>query len=213
MVMVTCLCGRVELGFPASNVPRVRSLCGCDDCQRRIQYLAQKGGTPLDLEHPIEVANFENQIRFVSHTHKGQQQQQQQQTSRLQLLEVFQLGSETHMRNVASTCCHSFLCAQNTDFHGNAVATLPQYAEVTHAATHKDIEFLSFGKFWPNKKYQPPVDTIQFWKTEDGGFDGTKGFMDALDTAMRSNAAPLSEKIPGTLSFDELVEGLPVQIV
>lgn len=199
MATVSCKCGQVKFCFPASKLPRVHSLCACDDCQRRVQYLADQGGTPLDTTHAIEVANFEGQIQFEE--------------GRDQLL-FFRLReeTETNMINVASQCCHSFLCARNTDFHGNAVATLPQYAIVKHEED-KPIEFLSFRKFWPTKLETVPKGIIEFWKTEDGGFDGTEGFEEALGTAMGANAAPLSEKIEGTISFDELVEGQTIVTV
>lgn len=200
MATVTCKCGEVKFQFPTSSTPRVHSLCCCDDCQRRIQYLADKGGTPLDVEHPVEVANFEGQIKFV----KGRT-----------LLHFFKLSEETNMINVGSTCCHSFLCARNTDFHGNAVATLPQYAKVEHA--DKPLEFLTFFKFWPNQDYKKPDGLIEFWKKDDGfdqgSFDGTEGFMEAIGTAMGSNAAPMSEKVDGAITFDELVEGQNVTMV
>jgi hypothetical protein len=199
MATVTCKCGAVKFEFPTSSTPRVHSLCGCDDCQRRVQYLADKGGTPMDTDHPIEVANFEGQMKFV----KGRE-----------LLEFFKGKEETNMINVGSTCCHSFLCARNTDFHGTSIATLPQYATVKHA--DKPLEFLSFMKFWPNKQYKKNHEGLpEFWRKEDGGegFDGTEGFMEAVGAAMAANAAPISEKVEGAITFEELVEGQTITMV
>ena len=129
------------------------------------------------------------------------------------LLYFFRGSDDTHMINVSCTCCHSFLCARNTDFHGNAVATLPQYANVSHAP--KDLQFLSFRKFWPNSDTleNVPEGMAEFWKTDNGGFDGTEGFMEALGVAMASNTEPLTEKIEGTISFDDLVKGQTVLTV
>lgn len=192
MATVSCKCGQVKFCFPVSKVPRVHSLCACDDCQRRLQYLADQGGSPLDTTNAIEVANFEGQIKFE----KGRDQ-----------LEFFRLRDETNMINVASKCCHSFLCARNTDFHGNAVATLPQYAIVNHA--DKALAFLSFRKFWPTSTLETK-GILEIWRTADGGFDGTEGFMDALGAVMEADAAAMSEKIDGAITFDELVEGQTV---
>ena len=191
MATVKCNCGEVQFCFPISKVPRVHSLCCCDDCQSRIQHLAQKGGTPLDTNNAIEVANFEGQILFT----KGRDK-----------LTFYRLTQETNQINVASACCHSFLCARNTDFHGNAVATLPQYAQVDFDA--KPMEFLSFRKFWPHKNalQNEPEGLSEFWRIE-GGFDGTEGFADAIGAAMGANAAALSEKVDGAITFDELIEG------
>ena len=75
------------------------------------------------------------------------------------------------MINVATKCCHSFICARNTDFHGNAIATLPQFANVDSTHVEKPLEFLSFRKFWPTEM-KVPDGIPEFWRIE-GGFDGT----------------------------------------
>mmetsp|Transcript_91377 Transcript_91377/g.263758 ORF Transcript_91377/g.263758 Transcript_91377/m.263758 type:complete len:202 (-) Transcript_91377:475-1080(-) len=201
MATVSCKCGKIKFQLGPSKAPRVHSLCCCDDCQRRVEHLTTKGGTAFDTSRPVEVANFEGQVKLLDPQVKN-------------LLYVFKLRDETNMVNVASKCCYSFLCARNTDFHGNAIATFPQYAIVNDAEEiSKPYEFLSFPGFWKHGDLRK--DLPQFWKdgTKEGGFDGTGDFMTALGTAMGANAAPMTETVEGAISFDELVEGQEIHIV
>ena len=47
----------------------------------------------------------------------------------------------------------------------------------------------------------------------EGGFSGTGDHQQALATALAANAAPFAETVEGAIGFDELVQGLAIEIV
>ena len=202
MASVSCKCGEVKISFPVSDKPRVHSICCCDDCQKRVSHLATLGGKPLGdifaLGTGVEVVNFEGQLKVD----RG-----------LNLLYFYRLRTDTNMVNVGCKCCHSYMIARNTDFHGNSVATLPQFANVEGDLAGKPIQFVSFRQFWP-VEMKLPEGVPEFWKAEDGkNFDGSPGFEKAMKEAFGANLLPFSKKIEGTITFDELIQGVTIVTV
>jgi hypothetical protein len=200
MASLSCHCGKVLLQL-TTNSPRVSTECCCDSCFDRVQFLADRGGPfVVDKNVPIVTMKWENKVEVV----KGRDH-----------LFAYKLTPDTHVVNIASKCCHTFLLGRNNDYDASCLTT--NEASAVYGQTYQRIEPSSrwWVNQWSEERRAKLMPLVGIWVDKDGNLAGETGWKHVFDKQFAAMNAPIATDGVGSgESFDQVLQSAgPVQIV
>jgi len=205
MATVSCKCGAVNIKF-ATALPRCTSECCCDDCYKRLTFLAKQGGPALEHGHymrtkPIMAHFFDNRMEVISGLEK---------------LRFFKLRPESGVVNMASSCCNTFLAKENVRYEGNVVAVFdldfgaPTMVDDEHQPVpehhrhnlkhfmHQEPMIRMFPTDWLDEHVQFLHPLPSIWLNEIGEVTGSpRGWEEVFERFMDITTEPVPENLIG----------------
>ena len=198
MATMSCRCGKVLLQLSTSS-PRVSTECCCDSCFDRVQFLEDRGGPSVNKDMPIINMKWDNWVEVV----KGRDQ-----------LWAYKLAPETHVLNIASKCCHTFLLGRNDDYDANCLTT--NESAPLYGKSYQRIPPSS--RWWVNQWSQEQraklMPLVGIWVNEQGNLAGDEGWKPVFDKQVAAMNAPITIQNGAGETFEQVLQSTgSIQIV